>query len=137
MLNNPGLSVSARVIDHVTQTLIAQLSHYESQDDNFLICSLELLSILGPSEVSTTAIPILRTLIANAEEDSLLQISAIHAMMCLGYPGLHMLLDLASRDYQELQTIILQAILLLLQPLYYFNAWSHTHVISFRLKSKD
>ena len=110
LYSNPGLNINQRILDQVILTIITQLTYSESQDETFLICSVELLTLLGKSETATDAIPILKSIISQSEDESLLQTSVIHALLSLGYPGLSSLVELAARDYQETGTAILKTL---------------------------
>ena len=99
--------INPAVIDHVLQNVFTQLIHYESQDPAFLIAALELIGILGMNEISCNSVSVIRAILCTTEPGSDLQITAINTLVLLGYPGLQILLDLANKDYQQLQQVIL------------------------------
>eukprot|EP01022_Parablepharisma_sp_SALTPOND_P033265 TRINITY_DN88384_c0_g1_i1.p1 TRINITY_DN88384_c0_g1~~TRINITY_DN88384_c0_g1_i1.p1 ORF type:complete len:481 (-),score=44.60 TRINITY_DN88384_c0_g1_i1:2195-3637(-) len=99
--------VSPEVLDHVLQNVFTQLIHYESQDEIFLVAALELVGFLGPNEISCNSVSVIRAILFAAESGSDLQITAINTLVLLGYPGLQVLVDIANKDYQQLQQVIL------------------------------
>jgi hypothetical protein len=102
-----GRNVPKNIEDHILQLLLSQISHYESQDDNFLICGLELISVIGVNELSLGCIPIIKSIMFNSHPESLLQITCVNTLVSLGYEGLFALIEIANKDYHNLQNVIL------------------------------
>jgi len=99
--------ISAEVYDHILQNLFTQLIHCESQEEIFLVTALELIGFLGPNEISCNSVSIIRAILFNSENGSNLQTTCINTLVMLGYQGLLILIDIASKDYQQLQQAIL------------------------------
>jgi len=99
--------ISEAVIDHVLQNVFTQLIHYESQDEPFIVAALELVGFFGQNEISCNSVSVIRAILCASEPNSDLQITSINTLVLLGYPGLQILIDLANKDYQQLQQIIL------------------------------
>ncbi len=95
------------VVDHVLQTIYTQLIHYESQDVAFLLAALELIGFFGINEISCSSVSIIRAILCTADTGSDLQLTAVNTLVLLGYPGLQVLIELANKDYQQLQQVIL------------------------------
>eukprot|EP00826_Nyctotherus_ovalis_P003469 TRINITY_DN10707_c0_g1_i3.p1 TRINITY_DN10707_c0_g1~~TRINITY_DN10707_c0_g1_i3.p1 ORF type:complete len:452 (+),score=96.27 TRINITY_DN10707_c0_g1_i3:97-1452(+) len=99
--------IGPEVFDHILQNLFTQLIHCENQEEIFLVTALELVGFLGPNEISCNSVSIIRVILFNSEPNSNLQTTSINTLVLLGYPGLLTLVDIASKDYQQLQQAIL------------------------------
>lgn len=107
ILNVYPRDISQSIIDHVLQITYTQLIHYESNETVFLVAILELIGFIGITEISVNSASIIRTILCTADSGSDLQLTAINTLVLLGYPGLQVLLEIASKDYQQLQQVIL------------------------------
>ena len=99
--------ISAAVIDHILQNVFTQLIHYESQDEAFLIAALELVGFFGPNEISCNSVSVIRGIFCAAEAGTDLQVTCTNTLVMLGYAGLQVLIEIANKDYQQLQQVIL------------------------------
>ena len=99
--------ITPDISDHILQNVFTQLIHCENQEEVFLVTSLELVGFFGPNEISCNSVSIIRAILFNSENGSNLQTTCINTLVMLGYPGLTTLLDIANRDYQQLQQAIL------------------------------
>ena len=95
------------ILDHILQNLFTQLIHCENQTETFLIASLEFIGFLGPNEISCNSISIIRALLLNSENESQLQTTTINTLVMLGHSGIITLIDIANKDYAQLQHAIL------------------------------
>jgi hypothetical protein len=75
-----------------------------------MACALEIISLLGPQEKSFLKLGVIKGLMCEPNLRRL-QMSCLCTLLQLGFEGFLALLDLASKDFNGLQTFILNNVL--------------------------
>ena len=81
-------------------------SAYESKDFYSVFCSLEIVALIGPHPISYENIKLLVAILID-EAIPVLQDKAFLALVNFDYPGLHALLDIANKDFNEVPLYIM------------------------------
>ena len=101
---------SPEIDDHHKGEIIEQvlllLKSYNKQEEIFLVVCLEICSLYGPIDILLENIGLICMFITDFNFP-LLQKATFNCLMCMEYEGLNTLIELASKDYQDYQTYIL------------------------------
>lgn len=89
---------------------LALIYNYEIQEEIFLSCCLELISLFGPNAKACKQIALICIFLTDSNFPYL-QKASFNCLMSLGKEGLSALIELASREYKEYQEYILSSLL--------------------------
>lgn len=105
-LSQVGEEIKRVIIEEIFTTL----SEYETQEDVFLLSALEVIGFIGPNERSLQRISVIKGLLC---EPSLrrLQMACFCTLVQLGFEGFQAIVELASKDYNSLQSVLLENLL--------------------------
>mmetsp|Transcript_21256 Transcript_21256/g.20407 ORF Transcript_21256/g.20407 Transcript_21256/m.20407 type:complete len:131 (+) Transcript_21256:1048-1440(+) len=102
--------VGDEILRVIIEELFTTLSEFDSQEEIFLACVLEIIGFIGPNERSETRLGIIKALFC---EPSLkrIQLNCFCTLMQLGYEGFSSVVELAAKDFNNLQNVILENLL--------------------------
>ncbi len=102
-------AISSDLADLVLEEVFSELARLEAQEELFLILALEIIQLLSPhSQAHNARLALLKVLLFDSPPR--VQRSAVNAMMTMGYEGIAELVDLASKEYNTLQSFILESL---------------------------
>ena len=90
----------------IIEKVITLLQSYNQQEEVFLVCCLEICSMYGPIDILIENIGLICMFITDFNFP-LLQKATFNCLMCMEYEGIRTLVELASKDYQDYQSYIL------------------------------
>ena len=99
---------NSTLLSGVVDSVIGQLTNYEAQDANYLVCAIELLASIMKRDPSQRILFTLKTLLCAFPQYDLLIATIVNTLIQFGAPGLELLVYIANKDYHGLQLQILQ-----------------------------
>ena len=103
-------SVSYDQMTNILAQIFENLPVYHEADEAaIMVVCIEIITFVGPHSVSFSNIKMLSSLLTD-DSKPLLQEKAFHALQRLDYPGLQALLELTSREFNDLPLYILNKI---------------------------
>ena len=90
----------------IIEQILSLLKIYNKQEEIFLVICLEICSLYGPIDILLENIGLICMFITDFNFP-LLQKATFNCLMCMEYEGINTLIELASKDYQDYQTYIL------------------------------
>ncbi len=94
----------------IIEELFTTLSEYETQEDIYMMSALEVIGLVGPNDRSLARIGIIKGLMCEPTLKRL-QLSCFCTLIQLGFEGFSAIIELASKDFNSLQTFLLQNLL--------------------------
>lgn len=98
------------ILNVIIEEVFLALADFEAQEAVFLVAALEVIGFIGPNEKSFERIQVIRQLICEPHLAHL-QTNCMACLLQLGYEGLRHLVELATKDYNRLQPLILANLL--------------------------
>ena len=94
----------------IIENVVSLLQTYEKQEELFLVACLEICSLYGPIDILIENIGLICMFITDFNFPKL-QKATFYCLMNMEYEGIKTLIELASKDYQDYQNYILNALI--------------------------
>lgn len=106
MLKKYSSEISEEHKGILIEKIVALLQNYNQQEEIFLVACLEICSLYGPIDILSDNLGLICMFITDFDFPKL-QKATFNCLMSMGYEGIKSLVDLASKDYQDYQSYIL------------------------------
>lgn len=85
----------------IVEEVFTTIEEYDNQEYLYLLCALEVISLIGPNEKSFQRIGIIKGLMCEPNLRNLL-LPCLCTLLQLGFEGFLALMDLAVKDFNSL-----------------------------------